>query len=74
MIKRFFEPGRAVFRGGMGAVAPMERSAAEVELVACVAAGRVTFDGSANTSLARHEQHALQRAPGGYVQEIGAGQ
>lgn len=73
MIKRFFEPGRAVFRGGMGAVAPMERSAAEVELVAWLAAGRVTFDGSANTSPARHEQQASQRAPGGYEQLVGAG-
>lgn len=73
MIKRFFEPGRGDFKGGMGAVAPMERSAAEVELVACVAPGRVTFDGSANTSPARHEQQASQRAPTGYVQEVGAG-
>lgn len=71
MIMRFFEPGRIGLKGGMGAVAPMKRSAADVEIVACEAAARGTFGWHDNTSPARHDQHATQLAPGGYVQDVG---
>ena len=57
------EQGTGAAHGGMGAVAPMKRSAAAVEDVVCTGSARVTGGPIAATRPARPDQQPDEGAP-----------
>lgn len=74
MNEQVCQAGSGGFIGGMGAVAPMKRSAAAVTAVACKGACRGAQTRPSGPLVARHDQQMGVRTPGRTAKAEGCAQ